>query len=186
MIFSNYHRQLVLALLFALGACTPTHDLNTPRIGSAYSSTPATFSEKSELYKTIKVRTADDSVSNVPLSPSGVTIVNLFNTFCSDCSTGSRLDMLEKIAKAHGQPGRAVAVFSETTFSQQDIENFQVMLNTIVPLYRGDLGLSQELTISEQLLLVFNAEGHLLWQEKPGMTEEEIAKQLAGLITKPR
>jgi hypothetical protein len=94
--------------------------------------------------------------------------------------------MLEKIAKAHGQPGQAVAVFSEKTFSQQDIENFKVMLNTMVSLYRGDLGLSQDVTISEQLLLVFNAEGHLLWQEKLGMTEEEIANQLAGLIAKSR
>lgn len=111
----------------------------------------------------------------LPVADDGLTVVNLFDQFCADCITGDRLQTLERLTQS-GVP--SLAVFSEKNFSAQDIENFRLMLPTRCAIRRGDIEEARTRLNNGRLLLVLDSRRKLLWEERPGMSEQDI---LAGV-----
>lgn len=126
-------------------------------------------------YEDLSVSGAQDAAQAVPLRPGALTVVNLFDEFCSECAGGQRLKTLERIQQA--EPRAAVlTVFSSENFTEQDVENFKLLLLDVRPegLLRGSTRKLQASMVKQQLLVVLNSRKKVVWQEAPGMSEEEL------------
>lgn len=125
-------------------------------------------------YEDLSVSGAQDAAQAVPLRPGALTVVNLFDEFCSECAGGQRLRTLERIQQA--EPRAAVlTVFSSENFTEQDVENFKLLLDAKPEgLVRGSTRKLQASMVKQQLLVVLNSRKEVVWQEAPGMSEEEL------------
>ena len=138
--------------------------------------------ETADLYQALTIRGQNGTVEPVPLSAEGTTIVNIFDEFCSECPTGSRLETLNGVVSAKRDKPKLLVIFSEKTFSEQDIQNFRAMLMTPYPLYRGNIDSLRSLMVKGRLLVAFDVHGRLVWQETSAMPENEIATEISALV----
>lgn len=137
----------------------------------------------------VKVKYEDLSVSGpggapqaVPLRPDGLTVVNLFDEFCTECAGGRRLQTLERIQRAAPR-ATVLTVFSSDEFTEQDLENFKMMLDTMTEsMVRGSTRDARRGMVNQQLLVVLNPRKEVVWQEAAGMSEEEIFKAVERVI----
>lgn len=134
---------------------------------------PATQTVK---YEDLSISGPQDAAQAVPLRTEGLTVVNLFDEFCSECAGGQRLKTLERIQQA---APRAVVltVFSSENFTEQDVENFKLLLDPQPEgIVRGSTRKIQASMVKQQLLVLLNSRKEVVWQEAPGMSEEELFK----------
>ena len=73
-------------------------------------------------------------------------------------------------------------IFSEKNFSTEDVENFKTILSTPDSLVQGDVEALKPYMIKGKLLIVFDSDKNLIWQEKPEMTEQEVLAEVSGLL----
>lgn len=139
-------------------------------------------SETSQLYEELGIRGKDGAAQPIPLAAEGLTLVNVFNEFCTECATGARLETLNRPASKKGDSSRIRVIFSEADFSEQDVENFRAVLGARCPMFRGNIGAASNLTIGGRLLIAFDTQGRAVWQEKSVMTEDEITSEISRLI----
>ncbi|HVF55215.1 MAG TPA: hypothetical protein VM934_03645 [Pyrinomonadaceae bacterium] len=125
-------------------------------------------------YDDLSINQAGDKTGSLPLAPAGLTVVSLFDDFCMECAGGNRLRTLEKLEQTT-RGTKILAVFSADSFTEQDVENLKLMLDVIPQsMVRGSTKKVQSNMVSQQLLVVFNSRKEVVWQETPGMSEDEI------------
>ncbi len=129
----------------------------------------------------IRIRTTSGEVQPIPVAKHGLTVVNLFDEFCTECATGERLETLNKLARMQGHDPDIAAVFSETNFTYQDVKNFSLMLKAEYPFYQGKIDDFRNLIIKGRLLIVLDHQGTVIWHEAPDMTQEEVLTHILAL-----
>ena len=78
--------------------------------------------------------------------------------------------------------GTILLVFSDKHFSTQDIENFKAILPMPESLVQGDIEAVRAQLTSGKLLVVLDANGNVVWQEKPGMSEQQVMSEVSELV----
>ena len=131
-----------------------------------------------DLGAVLKVSGQPSGDEPLPVAERGLTVVNLFDQFCADCVTGDRLQTLERLAQS-GRPG--LVIFSDKNFSAQDIENFKLVLPTRSAIRRGDIEAARPRLNSGRLLLVLDSRRKVLWEERPGMSEQDVLEGVKSL-----
>jgi peroxiredoxin len=131
-----------------------------------------------------RIKISDQSGNNVPLptAPRGLTILNLFSDFCSECLTGNRLQTMGRLNQFHRPSSKTFIVFSKKTFSNKDIQNFKAMLPLSDSLVQGDIEVAEPFLIKGKLLIVLDANKRLIWQERAGMTEDQVLADVSHLL----
>jgi len=117
----------------------------------------------------------------LPLAERGVTLVNFFGEFCAECATGERLETLGRLARALEGRARVTVLFAQDQFSAQDVTNFKQILPLDYPLLRARLEPVEPHLVGGQLLVALDAEGRVVWQERGGMSEQQIIEDLTRL-----
>ena len=112
----------------------------------------------------------------------GLTIVNLFDDFSTGCPTGNRFETIEHLHSAQPLGARILLVFSDKHFSTQDVENFKAILPMSESMVQGDIETVRPQLIYGKLLVVLDAKGNLIWQEKSGMSEQQVLSEVSQLI----
>ena len=111
----------------------------------------------------------------------GITIINLFDEFSTDCASGSRFETMERINSL--QPtGNILLIFSDKNFSIQDLENFKAILSMSESLVQGDIEAVRPHLTSGKLLVVLNEKGNVIWHERRGMSEEQVVSEVSDLM----
>jgi peroxiredoxin len=139
-------------------------------------------SKEVDLYSHLKLSSKDQVVEPLPLATNGVTVVNLFDEFSTECPTGSRFQTLRRLSHIHGAAGRIVAVFSKANFSEQDTENFEIILPTTFPLRQGDIEDARPYLVRGNLLIVFDANKNVVWRERADMGEQQVFGEVAKFL----
>lgn len=126
-------------------------------------------------YEDLSINGTQDAAQAVPLPAGTLTVVNLFDEFCSECAGGQRLKTLERIQQAAPRAS-VLTVFSSESFTEQDVENFKLLLPDARPegMVRGSTRKLQASMVRQQLLVVLNSRKEVIWQEVPGVSEEEL------------
>jgi hypothetical protein len=142
----------------------------------------AASAAKAVKYEDLSISGTQDAAQAVPVSPGGLTVVNLFDEFCAECAGGQRLRTLARIQQA--APRAAVlTLFSSEKFTEQDVENFKLLLDPKTEgLLRGSTQKVQASMVKQQLLVVLNTRKEVVWQEAPGMSEEELFTAVKRVI----
>src|SRR5215213_11473473 len=141
-------------------------------------------SRERELFSRVKITSSTGDKTIIPLG-NGLTIVNLYDDFCSECPTGNRFQTMERLNSLRSGTTQIFVVFSDQHFSTQDVENFKAMLSMPEALVQGDIEALQPYLIRCKLLVVFDSTRSAVWQEKPGMTEQEVLKEVSQLMQTP-
>ena len=68
----------------------------------------------------------------------------------------------------------------------QDVDNFKAILPMDESMVQGDIEAIRPHLIYGKLLLVFDANGSLVWQEKPDMSEQQVLSELSQLVQPAR
>ncbi len=130
----------------------------------------------------IKVGTTPGRLQPLPIADHGLTLVNLFDEFCSECDTGDRLQTVARLNQSARPPAKILLVFSGSQFSQLDLENFTVLLSNDF-LIKGDIEAAKPHLNNGKLLLIIDSSRNVVWQEKRGMKEEEVFAAVWQLLT---
>jgi len=137
-------------------------------------------SEPADFFARVKISQGSMKTS-IPLGQR-LTIVNLFEEFCTECPTGSRFETMERLYLSRQTTTKIFVVFSETRFSTQDVENFKEILSMPDSLVQGDIESMTPYLIKGKLLIVFDANKRVVWQEKPEMSEQQVFSAISGLM----
>jgi hypothetical protein len=129
----------------------------------------------------IRINPATGEKAPIPLGK-GLTIVNLFDEFSTGCPTGNRFETIERFDSLRPAGTTLLLVFSEKHFSTQDVENFKAILPLGESMVQGDIESIRPHLIYGKLLLVLDADGSLVWQEKPDMSEQQVLSELSKLV----
>ena len=135
----------------------------------------------SDLLDHIRVSTEHGPVAPLPIATQGLTVVNLFGEFCSQCATGNRLETIARLNQSARLPGKVLMIFSDRRFSAEDLNNFKLLLSSD-SMIQGDIEVANRFLIEGKLLVVFDSNRNLVWQEKPGMNEEEVLSAVSQLF----
>lgn len=133
-----------------------------------------------ERFARVKISTPAGDKTPVPLDK-GLTIVNLFDEFSPGCPTGNRFETMERLNSLR-PAGTILLVFSDKHFSTQDIQNFKAILPMPESLVQGDIEAVRAQLTSGKLLVVLDANGNVVWKEKPGMSEQQVMSEVSELI----
>ena len=145
-------------------------------------------SPSSEIAKSvgrIRINPATGEKAPIPLGK-GLTIVNLFDEFSTGCPTGNRFETIERFDSLRPADTTLLLVFSEKHFSTQDVDNFKAILPMGESMVQGDIEVLRPHLIYGKLLLVLDADGNLIWQEKPNMSEQQVLSELSQLVQPAR
>jgi len=153
---------LVAATLFAVGC---------HRSGSG---------ELAKLLNHVTINQSPGSPTPIPYGR-GFTIVNVFDDFSPGCPTGNRFDTIERFNYSRPAETTLVLIFSDKSFSMQDVENFRQMLPLAESMAQGDIEALRPYLIDKKLLLVLDSSGQLIWQEKANMSEQQLLSELVEL-----
>lgn len=145
------------------------------------SSTSTSQLEASNLIDSIRINTAGGLIESLPIAHHGLTVVNLFDEFCSECPTGNRFQTMNRLNQSSRPPAKILLVFSDEQFSSQDVENFKTILSNDA-LVKGDIEAMRPYLNRGKLLVVFDSTRKIVWQEQPGMNEEEVAVAVSRLF----
>ena len=159
---------LLVFLLLIFSACRP----NT----SSTSHPPSV-----NLLDTVRISTKTGILQPLPIANQGLTVVNLFDEFCSECPTGNRFQTMNRLNQSSRPPAKILIVFSDEQFSSQDVENFKTILSNDA-LVKGDIEAMRPYLNRGKLLVVFDSTRKIVWQEQPGMNEEEVAVAVSRLF----
>jgi hypothetical protein len=133
-----------------------------------------------ERFARVKINTSFGNKTPVPLNKR-LTIINLFDEFSIGCPTGNRFETMERLNSL--QPaGTILLVFSDKHFSTQDMENFKAILPMPELLVQGDIEAVRPHLTSGKLLVVLDANGDVIWHEKPDMSEQQVMSEVSELI----
>jgi hypothetical protein len=133
----------------------------------------------------IRLNPATGENAPIPLGK-GLTIINLFDEFSTGCPTGNRFETIERFDSLRPAGTTLLLVFSEKHFSTQDVDNFKAILPMGESMVQGDIEAIRPHLIYGKLLLVLDANGSLVWQEKPDMSEQQILSELSQLVQRAR
>lgn len=111
----------------------------------------------------------------------GLTIVNVFDGFSPGCPTGNRFDTIERFDSLQPR-SNVLLIFSEKGFSTQDVENFKAILPMSDSIVQGNIEALRPYLIDGKLLVVLDSNGHLVWQEKPNLSEQQLLNELSDLV----
>src|SRR6185369_7552718 len=111
----------------------------------------------------------------------GFTIVNVFDDFSPGCPTGNRFDTIERFNSSRPAETNIWLIFSDKSFSMQDVENFRQMLPLAESMAQGNIEALRPYLIDKKLLLVLDSSGQLIWQEKANMSEQQLLSELVEL-----
>ena len=119
----------------------------------------------------------------IPLG-SGLTIVNVFDGFSPGCPTGNRFETIERFNSLRPAGSTVLLIFSEKSFSTQDVENFKAILPMAESMVQGDIETLRPYLIDGKLLVVLDSNGGLVWQEKANVSEQQLLSELINLLSK--
>jgi hypothetical protein len=129
----------------------------------------------------IRLNPATGENAPIPLGK-GLTIINLFDEFSTGCPTGNRFETIERFDSLRPAGTTLLLVFSEKHFSTQDVDNFKAILPMGESMVQGDIEAIRPHLIYGKLMLVLDANGGLVWQEKPDMSEQQVLRELSQLV----
>lgn len=129
----------------------------------------------------IKINLTRGEKVPIPIG-NGLTIVNLFDEFSTGCPTGNRFETIEHLHSSQPPGATLLLVFSDRHFSTQDVENFKAILPMPESMAQGDIEAVRPHLIYGKLLVVLDAKGSLVWQEKSGMSEQQVLSEVSQLI----
>lgn len=141
-------------------------------------------SQSSEVAETVaRVRTipTTGNKTRIPLG-GGLTIVNFFDEFAIGCPTGNRFETIERFNSSLSGGATLLLIFSDKHFSLQDVENFKAILPRGESMVQGDIESVRPHLIYGKLLVVLDANGSLIWQEKPDMSEQQVLSEISDLL----
>lgn len=121
--------------------------------------------------------------TSIPLGK-GLTIINVLNGFSMDCPTGSRFETIERLNSSRPIATTLLLIFSEKHFSIQDVENFKEILPLGESMVQGHIETMEPHLIDGKLLVVLDSNGSLIWQEKSGMSEQQVLSEVSQLINR--
>lgn len=134
-----------------------------------------------EILSRLKIIRQGGAPESLPVASQGLTVVNLFDEFTTECLTGDRFQTLNRLNQLPHPITKVLVVFSEKTFSIEDVENFKMIFSMPDLLVQGDMEAVKPYLIKGTLLVVFDSDKNLIWQEKPGMTEKEVLVDVSRL-----
>ena len=140
-------------------------------------------SQSGELAKSLGRVTINPSTgakTPIPLG-SGLTIVNVFDGFSPGCPTGNRFDTIERFNSSRPAGTKVLLIFSEKSFTSQDVENFKAILPMAETMVQGDIEAVRPYLIDGKLLVVLDSRGRLIWQEKTHVSEQQLLSELVQL-----
>jgi hypothetical protein len=135
-----------------------------------------------EILSRLKITRLGGTHESLPVASHGLTVVNLFDEFSTECRTGNRFQTMNRLSQLSHPISKVHVVFSEKTFSTEDVENFKMIFSMPDLLVQGDMDAVQPYLIEGTLLVVFDSDKNLIWQEKPGMTEKEVLTDVSRLM----
>jgi peroxiredoxin len=135
-----------------------------------------------EILNRIKITSHAGVQESIPMAGQGLTVVNLFDQFCTECPTGIRFQTMNRLNQLRQPISRMFIVLSEKNFSTEDVENFKTILSAPDLLVQGDMEGVKPYLIKGKLLMVFDSHKNLIWQENPGMTEQEVLTDVSRLL----
>jgi len=137
-------------------------------------------SPSAELAKSLGRLTINPSPGGkTPISlGSGLTIVNVFDGFSPGCPTGNRFDTIERFNSSRPAGSNVLLIFSEKSFSSQDVENFKAILPLGESMVQGDIEAVRPYLIDGKLLVVLDSNGRLVWQETTNVSEQQLLSEL--------
>jgi peroxiredoxin/thiol-disulfide isomerase/thioredoxin len=136
----------------------------------------------SNLYSSLKIHRDEGGSQALPVAAGAPTIVNLFDEFCTECLTGTRFETLTHLAESPGGAGHVVAVFSDKKFTARDLDNFKKILPIRFSIETGSIDAAAPYLINGRLLVVFDSNKNLLWQERSEMTEQQIISETSRFL----
>ena len=144
---------------------------------------PSAASNSTELAKNLGRVTITQSAGNKTSIPrgNGFTIVNVFDDFSPGCPTGNRFDTLERFNSLRPPQTTIVLIFSDKSFSIQDVENFREMLPLKESMVQGNIEALRPYLIDKKLVLVLDSSGQLIWQEPANVSEQQLLSELFEL-----
>ena len=119
----------------------------------------------------------------IPLG-SGLTIVNVFDGFSPGCPTGNRFETIERFNSLRPTGSTVLLIFSEKSFSTQDVENFRAILPMAESMVQGDIERLRPHLIDGKLMVVLDSNGRLVWQERANVSEQQLLSELLNLPSK--
>ena len=118
-----------------------------------------------------------------PIAPgNGLTIVNVFDEFSTGCPTGNRFETIDRLNSLRPAGTTLLLVFSDKNFSTQDVENFKAILPMAESMAQGDIETVRPHLSYGKFLVVLDSNGSLIWQEKSGMSEQQVLSEVSQLI----
>lgn len=145
------------------------------------SNTSTSQLEASNLIDSIRINTDAGLIEPLPLAHHGLTVVNLFDEFCSECPTGNRFQTVTRLSESPRPPSKVLLVFSDEHFSSDDVENFRTLLSNDT-LLKGNIEAVKPHMNNGKLLVVFDSNRKIVWHEKRGMKEEEVLAAVSQLF----
>lgn len=145
-----------------------------------YPSAASPSTEVKNSFARVTITAATGDKASLPLG-NELTIVNLFDEFSAGCPTGNRFEAMERLHSLQPVPP-ILLIFSDKHFSTQDIDNFKAILPMPESLVQGDIEAVRPYLTSGKLLVVLDSKGNVIWHEKPGMSEQEVMREVAELI----
>jgi len=140
-------------------------------------------SQSGELAKSlgrVKINQPTGNKAPIPLG-SGLTIVNVFDDFSPGCPTGNRFDTIERFDSLRPAGSSVLLIFSEKSFTTQDVENFKAILPLAESMVQGDIEALRPYLIDGKLLVVLDSNGRLIWQEKTNVSEQQLFSELVQM-----
>lgn len=140
-------------------------------------------SKSAEIARSVGRVTINQSRGKEPIPLGrGLTIVNVFDGFSLGCPTGNRFETIERFNSSRPAQSNVLLVFSEKSFSTQDVENFKAILPLAESMVQGDIEALRPYLIDGKLLVVLDSNGQLVWQEKANVSEQQLLSELSDLV----
>ena len=117
------------------------------------SSTSTSQLEASNLIDSIRINTAGGLIESLPIAHHGLTVVNLFDEFCSECPTGSRFQTVTHLSESPRPPGKILLVLSDEHFSSDTTWRISERYSRTMPWLKVTLQLRSPIWITESCWL---------------------------------